>query len=39
MKVVSLLISSLEVFKQEGNSALPNTLKGLKAVDILHLLL
>lgn len=39
MKAVSLLISSLEVFKQKYSSTMPSTLKWLKALDILHLLL
>lgn len=39
MKAVSLLISSLEIFKQKDSSTRPSTLKWLKVLDILHLLL
>lgn len=38
MKAVSPLTSSLEVFKQKGNSALSSPFKELKALDISHLL-
>lgn len=36
--MISPLTSSLEVFKQKGNSALSSPFKWLKALDILHLL-